>query len=70
LRWPTSSTRNAEPVRADWYGNAEAGRLIKSLVAEGNKPQPEEVAKVFGIPFDLRPAEARIRRLAAETSGR
>jgi len=53
----------------DWYGNPEAGRLIKTLVAEGNKPQPEEVAKVFGIPFDLRPAEARIRRLAAETSG-
>jgi len=53
----------------DWYGNPEAGRLIKSLVAEGNKPQPDEVAKVFGIPFDLRPAEARIRRLAAETAG-
>lgn len=54
----------------DWYGSPEAGRLIRALVAEGNKPQPEEVAKVFGIPFDLRPAEARIRRLAAETSGR
>ncbi|HUM11230.1 MAG TPA: hypothetical protein VLT82_09810 [Myxococcaceae bacterium] len=55
---------------ADWYGNPEAGRLIKTLVADGNKPQPDEVAKVFGIRFDLRPAEARIRRLAAETSGR
>lgn len=54
----------------DWYGNPEAGRLIKSLVAEGNKPQPEEIARAFGSAFDLRPAEARLRRLAAETSGR
>jgi len=54
----------------DWYGNPESGRLIKSLVAEGNKPDAEDIAKVFGIPFDLRPAEARIRRLMAETAGR
>jgi hypothetical protein len=52
----------------DWYGSPEAGRLIRSLVADGNRPQPDEVAKVFGIAFDLRPAEARIRRLAAETA--
>jgi hypothetical protein len=53
----------------DWYGNPESGRLIRSLVAEGNKPDAEDIAKVFGIPFDLRPAEARIRRLMAETAG-
>ena len=53
----------------DWYGSPEAGRLLKRLVAEGNKPDAEEVARVFDVPFDLRPAEARLRRLAAETSG-
>jgi hypothetical protein len=53
-----------------WYGSADAGRLIRSLVADGNKPQPDEVAKVFGMPFDLRPAEARLQRLAAETAPR
>jgi hypothetical protein len=55
---------------SDWYGNPEAGRLLKSLVADGNKPDADEVAQVFAIPFDLRPAEARLRRLAAETSAR
>jgi len=54
----------------DWYGSAEAGGLIKSLVADGNKPQPEEIARLFAMPFDLRAAEARIRRLAAETEAR
>jgi hypothetical protein len=53
----------------DWYGSLEAGRLIRILVADGNKTEAEDVAKVFGIPFDLRPAEARIRRLLAETAG-
>ncbi|MGZ6069854.1 MAG: hypothetical protein ACXWK8_01480 [Myxococcaceae bacterium] len=52
----------------DWYGNPGSGSLIKALVADGNKPDAEEIAKVFGIPFDLRPAEARIRRLMAETA--
>lgn len=52
----------------DWYGSPEAGKLLRSLVANGQRPQPDEVAQVFGIPFDLRPAEARIRRLAAETT--
>ena len=52
----------------DWYGNTGSGSLIKSLVADGNKPDAEEIAKVFGIPFDLRPAEARIRRLMTETA--
>jgi len=28
------------------------------------------VAKLFGVPFDLRPAEARIRHLVAETAAR
>ncbi len=54
----------------DWYGSPEAGKLIKSLVAEGNKTEAEDVAKLFGVPFDLRPAEARIRRLVAETAPR
>lgn len=54
----------------DWYGSAEAGKLLRTLLANGQKPQPEEVAAVFGIPFDLRPAEARIQRLAAETAAR
>jgi hypothetical protein len=52
----------------DWYGSPEAGKLLRSLVANGQRPQPDEVAQIFGIPFDLRPAEARIRRLAAETT--
>jgi hypothetical protein len=51
----------------DWYGSREAGQLLRTLVANGQKPQPDEVAAVFGVPFDLRPAETRIRRLAAET---
>ena len=55
---------------ADWYGSPEAGKLIKSIVAEGNKTEAEDVAKIFGVPFDLRPAEARIRRLVAETGAR
>ena len=55
---------------ADWYGNPEAGKLIKSVVAQGNKTEAEDVAKIFGVPFDLRPAEARIRRLVAETAAR
>jgi hypothetical protein len=54
----------------DWYGSPEAGKLIKSLVAEGNKTEAEDVGKLFGVPFDLRPAEARIRRLVAETAAR
>ena len=54
----------------DWYGSPEAGKLIKSIVAGGNKTEAEDVAKLFGVPFDLRPAEARIRRLVAETAAR
>jgi hypothetical protein len=54
----------------DWYGSAEAGKLLRTLLANGQKPQPEEVAAVFGVPFDLRPTEARIQRLAAETTAR
>jgi hypothetical protein len=54
----------------DWYGSSEAGKLLRMLLANGQKPQPEEVAAVFGVPFDLRPAEARIQRLAAETAAR
>ena len=54
----------------DWYGSPEAGKLIKTLVAEGNKTEAEDVAKLFGVPFDLRPAEARIRRIVAETAAR
>jgi hypothetical protein len=53
----------------DWYGSPEAGKLIQALVAEGNKTEAEDVAKLFGVPFDLRPAESRIRGLVAETSG-
>ena len=55
---------------ADWYGSPEAGKLIKTIVADGNKTEAEDVAKLFGVPFDLRPAEARIRRLVAETAAR
>ena len=55
---------------ADWYGSREAGKLIKTIVAEGNKTEAEDVAKLFGVPFDLRPAEARIRRLVDETAAR
>jgi hypothetical protein len=55
---------------ADWYGSAEAGKLIKTLVAEGNKTEAEDVAKLFGVPFDLRPAETRLRRLVGETAAR
>jgi hypothetical protein len=54
----------------DWYGSPEAGKLIKAIVANGNRTEAEDVAKLFGIPFDLRPAEARIRRLVAETAAR
>jgi len=53
---------------ADWYGSPAAGKLIKTIVAEGNKTEAEDVAKLFGVPFDLRPAEARLRRLVAETA--
>ena len=52
----------------DWYGSPEAGKLLRSLVANGQRPQPDEVAQVFGVPFDLHPAEVRIRRLASETT--
>jgi hypothetical protein len=36
----------------------------------GQQDRGEDVARLFGVPFDLRPAEARLRRLVAETAAR
>lgn len=49
----------------DWYGKPEVGALLKgSLFADGNRLQPDEVAKLFGFArLDLRPTEARFTRL-------
>ena len=48
----------------DWYGNKEVGLMLKRLYADGQKIQPEEIAKAFGAErLDFRPTEARAKRL-------
>ena len=53
----------------DWYENQAVGALLKSLYAEGQKLQPDEVARVFGKEkLDLQPAQVRLARLLTSTS--
>jgi len=55
---------------AGWYTKKEAGELLRAqLFAEGNKLQPDEVARLLGFPrFDLGPTEARMKRLLEEAA--
>lgn len=53
----------------DWYGNPEVGGLLRSLYADGQRLQPDEVAQMFGQKkLDYRTAEARLRRLLAASA--
>jgi hypothetical protein len=50
----------------DWYENKEVGPFLKKLYAEGQKPQPDELAQTFGYDhLDFRPTEIRAKRLLA-----
>jgi hypothetical protein len=48
----------------DWYGKKEVGAFLKTLYADGDKLQPDEIARAFGQErVDFKPTEARARRL-------
>ena len=49
----------------DWYGKREVGALLKgALFADGNRLQPDEVARLFDMKsLTLTPTEARLARL-------
>ena len=48
----------------DWYGNKAVGAFLKTLYADGQKIQPDEIVRAFGMEkLDFRPTEARDARL-------
>ena len=48
----------------DWYGNKAVGAFLKTLYADGQKIQPDEIGRAFGSErVDFKPTEARYSRL-------
>jgi hypothetical protein len=53
-----------EKYGEDWYGKKEVGAFLKTLYADGDKIQPDEIARAFGKErVDFKPTEARVQRL-------
>jgi hypothetical protein len=51
-------------AHGDWYENKQVGARLRALYADGQKLQPDEIARAFGAPkLDFRPTEARAKRL-------
>ncbi len=50
----------------DWYANPGVGALLRTLFADGQRLQPDEVARMFGAPkLTFEASERRARRLLA-----
>jgi hypothetical protein len=48
----------------NWYENKQVGARLRALYADGQKLQPDEIARAFGAKqLDFRPTESRARRL-------
>ncbi len=56
--------------RGDWYGNKEVGAFLKTLFADGQRLQADEVARLLGEPrLTYEASEKRARRLLELPAG-
>jgi hypothetical protein len=53
-----------EALGKNWWERREVGARLKALFSDGQKIQPDEIARAFGADkIDFRPTEARVKRL-------